>query len=128
ISSLETSGRVASVGVCFMGFLPCGVGAGFTPARAPIGAGFPSESRTIVRPRRRKAGAYTIGQSPSTPVQWLHGFSPVVADAPSCAVANCGTHRGVQNPGTNNFERHRRTGSGTERRAGLSDVFGRRGG
>jgi predicted AlkP superfamily pyrophosphatase or phosphodiesterase len=34
------------------------VGAGFQPARAPIGAGSPETSRTIVRPRRLKAGAY----------------------------------------------------------------------
>src|SRR5215831_4192609 len=38
------------------------VGAGFTPARAPIGAGSTSQSRTIVRPRRRKAGAYIVAQ------------------------------------------------------------------
>src|SRR6516162_4654009 len=35
-----------------------GVGAGCTPARAPIGADSSGQSRTIVRPRRRKAGAY----------------------------------------------------------------------
>jgi hypothetical protein len=36
------------------------VGTGFTPARAPVGAGSPKRSRTIVRPRRHKAGAYTM--------------------------------------------------------------------
>src|SRR5262249_54430541 len=42
------------------------------PARAPIGAGPNRTSRTVVRPRRRKAGAYII--SLETPARLRHAM------------------------------------------------------
>src|SRR5262249_33564055 len=56
--STELPGRHRCLATDESGEFAVDVGAGFMPAGAPIGAGPTRTSRTVVRPRRRKAGAY----------------------------------------------------------------------